>query len=203
MGRKGCVTVAVAKHIRIAREQGPEAGLEAYLATPSARLHPAFRAISKKRTPQTKLDAYCAQFADLLGDAPMRTPVQKDKQVDAIQGLMEQMQALQAQIESIAEADDDEDEYSDEILALAKATGAEPAEIAAKLDGLGVVAQKRPSAQVDEGVITKGEAWDILSEELGGDASLKGRNWDDSAPATNGQLYRLNTLGFLRLEVEA
>lgn len=193
--------MAVAKHIRIARTKGPEAGLDAYLNTPSSRLHPAYQTISRKRTPATKLAAYCELFADDLGKEPMRTPVAADAQVDVMQGLAEQLAALQTQIASIGQAPVAEPEFDDETLALAERIGVTPEQIEAIRGNARANAQATlPATQVN--VITKGEAWEILSETLGGDPSLKGKNWDDDAEATNGQLYKLNTLGFLRIELD-
>lgn len=188
--------MALAKHIQIARTQGVEAGLEAYMDTPSSKMHPAYKTITKKRTPQTKLDAYCTLFADQLGKIDQQTGVQQDRKNDAVQALTEQLAALQAQIDGL-EGAEAEPEFDEVTVALANRLGVDPAKIAE----LGLVAAVAPSApSIDVGVITKGEAWEVLSE-ADGNTDFPRPN-DPTLPATNGQLYRLNVLGFLSIESE-
>jgi hypothetical protein len=150
-----------AKHVTIARTEGVEAGLEAYLAAPSSKLSPNYATIvgNGKRKESTMLTAYCNLFADKI--ASIRPRVLAERVADDRQSLIEQFEAFMAArngtTEQIAEA---------------------------------VV------APVSVG-ITSEEAWVALGsgEKFEPNAERKGE------PANNGQLYRLNVLGMLNLNV--
>jgi len=81
--------MALAKHIQVARTQGVEAGLEAYLHAPSSQRHPAFQKIMRKRTPDTRIAAYCELFKEQLGAITPRLPQQQDAVQDSIQQMIE------------------------------------------------------------------------------------------------------------------
>lgn len=87
-GRKGYV-MALAKHIQVARTQGVEAGLEAYLDAPSSQRHPAYKRITRKRTPETQLAAYCEVFKDQLGKITPRLPQQQEAVENTIQEMIQ------------------------------------------------------------------------------------------------------------------
>lgn len=91
----------LAKHIQIARTQGPEAGMEAYLNAPSSRRHPAYAAITRKRTPETRLAAYCKQFATQLDSITPRVPAVQEAHIGNVQEMIE---AIQAQIAALTGA---------------------------------------------------------------------------------------------------
>lgn len=79
----------IAKHIMIARTQGVEAGFEAYLAAPSTKIHPAYQRIMKRRKPETRLAAYCAEFGDKI--EAITPPVVAERHQDAVQDVAEAM----------------------------------------------------------------------------------------------------------------
>ena len=91
----------LAKHIQIARTQGPEAGLEFYLQTPASARHPQYAEITKRRNDKTRLAAYCSIYADQIGD--MTTEQQADDHADLVQtiatAVLAQLQGVEAEVE--------------------------------------------------------------------------------------------------------
>jgi len=154
---------SLAKHIQVARTQGVEAGLEAYMSAPSSRRHPNFAAITRKRTPETQLAAYCAAFAEKLGQIVPRVPEQQVRADDAMQTIIEQMNAIQARVAALVGNGEVE------------AVEVEAVEVAREVE-----------------FVTAGDAWKRLIE-LGDDPDFPAPR-DMDKPATNGQLYRLNTV---------
>jgi hypothetical protein len=159
----------LARHIQIARTEGVEAGMEAYLSAPISQRYPEYAEITKRRTDKTRLAAYCSIFGDRIGE--LTTEQQADDHNDLVQ--------------TIAEA----------VLASLKATEAPveqtvPAPVVN--DGRSKRGSRLPKAAVN--VITREDAW--LAG--GADPQFKPRTNGDQ-PANNGQLYRLNMLGKLVL----
>ena len=72
---------ALAKHLKIARNEGVEAGLDAYMSAPISKQYPLFDEINRKRTINTKLAAYCNHFG-LVNDA---NGVIEDRKIDDVQ----------------------------------------------------------------------------------------------------------------------
>lgn len=157
----------VAKHIQIARTQGPEAGLEFYLSTPASARHPQYAEITKRRTDATRLAAYCSLYGDKIGE--MVTEQQADDHTDLVQTIAE---AVLAQLQGTAPSTP------------------EPAPVTTVRGITRKKGNRVPKAAVN--VITREDAW--LAG--GADPQFKPRN-DGGAPANNGQLYRLNMLGLL------
>lgn len=188
----------VAKHIQIAREQGAQAGLEAFLAAPVSRQHDSYQEIMSKRKDSTRLQAYCNLFGVSKeptqpptttrvnatraarvnsGTAVAERPVAQEQAHNPgdIQGDMFKMfQAfLASQGVSAPSVDEDDDEDFEDT----------------------------PNAAVeDDGdlieFITHDEAWEALGSDPAFRASKEERR---IGPATNGQLFRLNELGLLRI----
>ena len=156
---------AVAKHIQIARTQGPEAGLEFYLSTPASARHPQYAEITKRRTPKTQLAAYCSLYGDKIGD--MVTEQQADDHADLVQTIAAAVVAQMTGIAPVVEAETQE----------VPATVVKRSRV------------KKPAVNV----ITREDAWLIA----GADPQFKPSN--GSAPANNGQLFRLNMMGKLVL----
>jgi hypothetical protein len=96
-----------AKHVTIARTEGMEAGLEAFLGAPSSKLSPNYATIvgNGKRKESTMLTAYCNLFADKVASIRPRALVERDS--DDRQSLIEQFEAFLAgrtgEVEQIAE----------------------------------------------------------------------------------------------------
>lgn len=156
----------LAKHLQVARTRGVEEGMEAYLSAPSSRRHPAYAEITRKRTQESRLNAYCKLFADKLGNINPRTPVQQERAMGDVQAIVEA--AVQQALAGIA--------------------------------GTVAPAADNGSAEVEVEFITSGEAWKALID-LGDDPDFPAPQNPDR-PATNGQLFRLNTVhGVLSLNV--
>lgn len=167
------------KHILIARAEGPEAGLNAYMNGRGInRLQDGFKTISKKRTEKSRLDAYCTIFADKLG-APL---TRAEKRAAAANDVLNGKRI--GDVQAVAEAAIEDE---DAIIAAA---------VKAALASLGVVPAEPvvEAKPVIEGVIPCGEAW----RRLGADEAMKPSR-DHSEPASQGQLWHLNARGELRL----
>lgn len=65
--------MAIAKHIKIAREDGPEAGMKFYLAQQVSKSQDAYGKITKHRTDKNRLATYCRIFATELNATPRST----------------------------------------------------------------------------------------------------------------------------------
>lgn len=188
-----------AKHIQIARNDGPEAGLDFYLSQRLAKGQPAFEAIAKKRTAKGKLDAYCKAFADDLNVVP-RTP--KAPKADLTNGgLIEALRALLTGETEEVEEVEDEPEDENPLIAQLRDAGFSDAIIASITDALpGVTevttstpgkAKAKSTVKAKAGTLTAGDLW----AALGSDDTMKPR--DLTKPANNGQLYRANVEGLL------
>lgn len=156
-----------AKHILAARTNGPEAGLEVFMNAPISRRWPAYAEISKKRTDKTRLAAYCKIFGEQFEGRAV-APAVADQDINDVQGVAEQLAALQAQL--------------------------------AALTGGAVVLEDSD----DDAVVTSTEfiTHDAAWQALGSDPTYRARKVETRGePATNGQLYRLNTAGSLSLNV--
>ena len=97
---KGSVVTMAAKiaaHLNIARIQGAQAGMLAYLGTPISKLSSQhYSTIMGKRTDNTRLAAYCNAFGISQKAAPI-TPVYRGSKAS----LEAQIEALQAQINGV------------------------------------------------------------------------------------------------------
>jgi hypothetical protein len=158
-----------AKHIHIARDFGVEKGFDAFMAAPSSRLSENYKAIARKRTPATKLQAYCDIFAEKIASVrPKKAAVQTTTTTDS--------------------APKERDDLLAAVLALLTEGGVEVEmdvpEIVQTIDV--------DSLAISDEFITADMAWDALGR------GTKRPN-DGSAPATNGQLWRLNNEGRLNL----
>lgn len=211
----------LAQHIKIARREGVEAGLEAYLASPGSRLHKErYNDIAKRRTSKTRLEAYCRVFAKELGDAPSRIPVVQEQYDADVQGIVEAAvaQALRGILGNTPQVgttdEPDEDTEGEMMVSAIMDEYGVPENVARKLfaDGITVeiddtddndthsvrvptsVANRgKRTRKAPEGAITAGEAWVALG---GGDTFEPN---DPDKEANNGQLYRLNVSGLLQL----
>lgn len=90
-----------AKHLVIARNEGPEAGLAAFMAAPSSKLSPNYALISKKRTGVSKLTAYCNIFGEKILAVKVRAqaveaPTDASEESELIASLKAQIEALEA-----------------------------------------------------------------------------------------------------------
>jgi hypothetical protein len=94
----------VAKHVQIARTNGPEAGLEFYLSTPASQRHPQYAEITKRRTDKTRLAAYCSIYADQIG--ALTTEQQADDHNDLIQTIAEAVMAQLSGIEVVEQVEE-------------------------------------------------------------------------------------------------
>lgn len=192
---------SVAKHIQIARSEGPEAGLEFYLDAPSSKRHPAYAEITRKRTPETRLAAYCRQFADQLGNiARPRVTGAADKRTDAVQNLAENLAALllkgQAEVEPEPEPEPEVVENDNSLMAALSQLGIDVGQLTAAMGQ----SNAGTTTQTDVDFITSGDAWEALIK-LGDDPDFPAPT-NPERPATNGQLFRLNTVhGVLSLNV--
>jgi len=84
----------IAAHLNIARIQGAQAGMLAYLGTPISKLSSQhYSTIMGKRTDNTRLAAYCKAFGISQKAAPIVS--------DATATLQAQIEALQAQINGV------------------------------------------------------------------------------------------------------
>jgi len=92
----------LAKHIQIARTEGPEAGLEFYLASRVSARHPQYAEITKRRTDATRLAAYCSIYSDQIGQ--VQTVQQADDHATLVQtiaeAVMAQLQDARAEVET-------------------------------------------------------------------------------------------------------
>lgn len=176
------------KHLFIAQQQGPLAGMRSFLEStkqiPLPQVVEKRKAILAKRTDDTRVAAYCKVFG--LDSKRKGANVRKSADVVAEpQGKVitttdgQQFLILDGKIVSFESASTDEDEVVED----------EPVVETPKVT-------KRNSRKPKGGstlFISKGAAWEIL----GADPTFEPN--DPTAPATNGQLYRLNQAGRLSL----
>jgi len=155
------------KHILVARTQGVEAGMDAYMASPISKLHAPYKEIDRKRTAKSKLDTYCRLFADKL-DGQTSDPVRADRAIGDLQALVE---ATVARV--LAQVEDGDVEFNDPDEAVVAP----------------VIANRRKKAVTN--TISAGAAWTAL----GADDAFKPKDLDK--PANNGQLYAMNVRGML------
>lgn len=153
-----------AKHLVIAKTEGVEAGFDAFMAAPSSRLSPNYKAIMRKRSEDTRLKAYCDLFGDKIATVRVPKPRDEDK------------------IEALEQA----------IAMLVGKFGPEVEEVVNVRGEMIVETIPAITLLTSEDFITADVAWDALGR------GTKRPN-DGAAPATNGQLWRLNTEGRLTL----
>jgi hypothetical protein len=142
----------VAKHIKVARERGAEAGLEVFLSAPISRRYPAYKRIVRKRTPEAQLREYCAIYG-LSPEPVTETSVKKRSKA-------QRADVLQLIAELLAqEFAEDEPEFEDE-----------PEDEPEPKD------EPEPVRTTPRG-ITREQAW----MALGADPAYKPRNGDELA----------------------
>lgn len=220
--------VKLANHIKVSREQGVEAGLEAYLASPASRLHAQWGEIvgAGRRSDESMLKHYCRVFADQLGNTPRRIPAQQERYEGDVQTLAESItEQVQAQVaEMLAKAlggitpevDDTDDDQEGDLLVTAIMDEYDvPEHTARKMLANGIEPtldddEDTHSVRVTESEVRNGVRTSNRPRAPKG-AITAGQAWealgagdrfkpnDPNVAANNGQLYRLNVSGLLSL----
>lgn len=168
----------IAKHILIAREQGEEAGMEAYLNDRMAQRYETCQRILRKRTFESQLAEYRKAFGEQIGNAAVESnPVIQERRVTDVQALVEA--AVQAALAGAGVVDAPAKRGPDR----PKGSKNKP-----KVD-----VTRTPRVALTNGTISAGDAW----EALGAQDEFKPK--DLNKPANNGQLWRLNSQGLLAL----
>lgn len=166
----------IARHILIAREQGAEAGMEAYLNDRMAQRYETCQRIMRKRTFESQLAEYRKAFGEQIGVEGNR--VIQERKVTDVQALVEA--AVKAALAGAAVVD---------------------APVEKRGPGRPKGSKNKPKPDVTHttqvalrnGTISAGDAW----EALGAQEDFKPK--DLNKPANNGQLWRLNSQGLLAL----
>jgi hypothetical protein len=170
----------IAKHIQVALKDGPAAGMEVFLNAPSSKRWPSYKAISSKRTDKTRLAAYCKQFAGQLGgfvQPEVGVTVEAEEQ-DDVQTAIAEIQAKIDALKNPQSIDDSEDEGAGSGVVIEA--------------GSGQAGPVTSTVAAGSGLITRGIAWAVLNTD-----GTFPEPHDPDAPATNGQLYRLNVAGLM------